>query len=241
VNQASRIDDAVRPQAGNRLLGCLPRGERQRFLDECDPVDLAFGTVLSEPGAPSRYVYFPSHSYISLLAPAVPHATLEVGLIGSEGMLGVGHILDVDVSPLQAVVAGPGAAMRMTARAFTRALGRSVPLQRQLNRYLYALMAQFAQSGVCARHHDVTSRLARWLLMTQDRAHSSRFFITHEFLATMLGVRRVGVTTAAGRLQRAHVIAYRRGNIEILDRSGLERASCDCYHTMRDTYDRFLA
>jgi len=230
VNASSATaPDPRQPPANNRLLDCMPRAERQRFLGHCELVELRFAEILCEPGDRIKSVYFPMNSYISLLAPAGDRASLEAGLIGNEGMLGVARILEIDMSPLRAVVAGSGLAMRMTAA-----------LRRQLNRYLYALMAQFAQGGACARYHDVNSRLARWLLTTQDRAHSNHFYFTHEFLASILGVRRVGVTAAAGRLQRDKLINYRRGNIEIVDRRGLEASACECYASIKNTYDRFL-
>jgi len=229
-----------RKPTGNRLLSCLSRTEQQRVLAQCEPVQLEFGTVLCEPGERIRAVYFPIDSYIGLLAPADQRSSLEVGLIGDEGMLGIARILDIEVSPLRAVVAGPGLTLRMSASAFAHEVERTETLRRQLNRYLYALMAQFAQSGVCARYHSITTRLARWLLTTQDRAHSNRFFFTHEFLASMLGARRVGVTAAAARLQRERLISYRRGHIVILDRIGLEASACGCYRVLQSTYARFL-
>ena len=237
---SATASDTRQLPASNRLLDCMPRAERQRFLGHCELVELRFAEILCEPGDRIKSVYFPMNSYISLLAPAGERTSLEAGLIGNEGMLGVARILEIDMSPLRAVVAGSGLAMRMTAALFTRELQGSAALRRQLNRYLYALMAQFAQGGACARYHDVNSRLARWLLTTQDRAHSNHFYFTHEFLASILGVRRVGVTAAAGRLQRDKLINYRRGNIEIVDRRGLEASACECYASIKNTYDRFL-
>lgn len=218
----------------------MQSADRRRFLTHCEPVELRFGTVLFEPGDRIDDVYFPLDSYVSLLALADRRNSLEVGLIGNEGMLGIGRILDIDEFSLRAVVAGSGAAMRMTASTFARELGRSGALQGRLNRYLYALMAQFALSSACARYHDLPARLARWLLMTQDRARSDHFFFTHEFLANMLGVRRVGVTAAAGALQRDKLIRYQRGSIEVLNRPGLQKIACDCYRSLKDTYKRFV-
>lgn len=224
----------------NRLLAALPRSDYRRLVAGSEHVELGFGDVLCEPGDRIRHVYFPAECFVSLAAPVDSRGSLEVGLVGNEGMLGIPLILGVDVSPLRALVRGAGAALRMEAAAFRREFGRSLALQRGLNRYLYALMAQFAQTVACTRFHLLDARLARWLLMTHDRAHSDRFHLTHEFLADMLGVRRVGVTKAAGVMQRGKLISYRRGHITILDRGGLEAASCGCYRAMKETYSDIL-
>ena len=224
----------------NRLLQALPEGDLRRMLAACETVELAFADVLYTPRERLSHVYFPIKSFISLIMPVDDSASLEVGLIGNEGMFGVPLVLGVDVSPVRAVVQGAGPALRMDAASFCRELGRSQGLQREIDRYVFVQLSQLAQTAACTRFHLVEARLARWLLMTQDRAHANTFHITQEFLAFMLGVRRVGVTKAASALQKRSLIQYSRGDITVLDRRGLKAAACGCYKADRESYDRIL-
>jgi CRP-like cAMP-binding protein len=226
--------------AENHLIALLPRRDRVSLLAACEPVRLELGTVLCEPGEPTRHVYFPKDCFISLVTATEGEPGLEVGMVGREGMLGAQLALGVSAIPLHALVQGAGRAWRIAAAPFRHALSDSKALQLSLNRYVYVLMAQFAASAACTRFHRVEPRLARWLLMTQDRAHSDSFHLTHELLAHMLGVRRVGITGAACDLQRLGLIRYRRGAITVLDRAGLEAAACSCYAADRRAYDATL-
>lgn len=220
----------------NRLLAVLPRKVRLAIENECERVDLVFGDILCEAGGQIRDIYFPTDSFISLVASLDDGASLEVGLIGNEGMLGIPLVLGINTSPLRALVQGSGGAWRMQAGHFRRVLAAQPVLRRELDKYVYILIAQLAQTAACTCFHALDARLARWLLMTHDRAHADRFYLTHTLLAQMLGVRRSGVTAAAGALQQKNLIHYSRGDISILDRQGLEAASCACYQAMSDIY-----
>lgn len=224
----------------NHLIERLPRLDRERLLAVCRPVHLVLADVLCEAGARTRYVYFPTHGFISLITPPERHAALAVGMVGREGMVGSELALGVARAPLQALVQGAGASWRIEAARFRAELSRSEALRRIMNRYLYVLMSQLATSAACLRFHRIGPRLARWLLMTRDRAHADTFPVTQDCLASLLGVRRVGVTTAAGALQRDGLIAYRRGRVTVVDRRGLESVACHCYATDRRTHARLL-
>jgi CRP-like cAMP-binding protein len=224
----------------NHLIELLPRANRRALLAICEPVDLVLSDRLGATDAVTRYAYFPVDATISLVTPIDGKPVLEVGMVGREGMVGAELVLGVLKSPWHSVVQGPGKAWRVPSVAFRRELTRSPALRLCLNRYIYVLMAQFGASAACLRFHLIGARLARWLLMMQDRAHSDHFHVTHEFLAYMLGVRRVGITAAAGLLQRDGHIEYRRGELVVLSRRGLEAAACGCYATDQRSYSRVL-
>jgi CRP-like cAMP-binding protein len=228
------------PPPANHLLNCLPHIDRQRLIARCDEIELAESDVLRERGDRIDYVYFPIDSSILLITAIDHQAGFEVGMIGAEGMLGISLALGVDAAQQRALVQGAGSALRMDAAAFRRELARSASLRRLLNRYVYVLMAQMAQAGACTRFHLLEARVARWLLMTHDRAPGDTFHLTQDSLGYMLGMRRVGITKAAGALQDRKLISYTRGAITILDRAGLEAASCACYRIDRDAYTGVL-
>ncbi|MEO8937992.1 MAG: Crp/Fnr family transcriptional regulator [Burkholderiaceae bacterium] len=213
----------------NHLIQMMPAQARARILSKCESVELTLSQVLYEAGTPTRYIYFPVRGFISLVVIVDDRSALEVGMVGSEGMLGVHVALGLNASPLRSLVQGPGVAWRMSASKFRTELSNHPQLQRGIHRYAAVLMSQMATSAACARYHLIKPRLARWLLMSQDRAHTDGFHVTQQFLSYMLGVRRVGVTVAAVALQNDGLIHYRRGDVEVIDRKGLEAAACSCY------------
>ena len=224
----------------NHLIELLPRADRRRLLAVSESFPLVLAEVLCERGESARHVYFPIEGFISLVTTIDKHPGLEVGMVGREGMLGAHVALGVATTPLRALVQGSGRAWRIGVGAFRRELDRSPTLQRSLNRYLYVLMSQLAGSAACLRFHLIGPRLARWLLMSHDRAHTDSFRVTHEFLAYMLGVRRVGITMAAGALQHSGLIRYHRGELTVLDRPGLEAAACDCFAADQRAYAELM-
>ena len=224
----------------NRLLSALPCNERELLLSHCESVELVIAETLHRAEEPIPHVYFPTGGFVSLVMPIDTNEFLEVGLVGNEGMLGITLILGVDAAPFHALVQGVGPALRVTSEMFLHLLEQSPALRRELQHYLYVLMSQIAQTAACNRYHVVEARLARWLLMTQDRANCDTFHVTHLFMAFMLGVRRVGITKAANSLQQQKLISYHRGDITIIDRVGLEAVSCGCYRAGKETYERIL-
>lgn len=233
------LDDA-HSGAENRLLAGLPREDYERLLPDLESVSLGFQEVLYKPDKPIPYVYFPTTGVVSLLTLMEDGLAIEIAAVGREGMIGLPVFLEATSMPGSACTQVPGTAVRIPAERFREAVQRSGSLQRVLHRYTQALLNQIARSAACNRLHPIGERCARWLLMTHDRAGSDQFPLTHEFLAQMLGVRRATVTVAAGMLQQAGLIRYRRGKITIADRLGLETASCECYEVIRKEFDRLL-
>ena len=217
------------PGAQNQLIARLATSERGRLLARCEMVQLRPSDVLSEPGVPMLHVYFPVHGFISMVALIEGDRGVEIGMVGNEGMLGSQIVLGVAIAPLHALVQGAGACLRLRTEACRSELARSPALVDLLQRYLYVQMAQMAISAGCLRFHMLAPRLARWLLLTHDRADADSFPVTQEFLAYMLGVRRAGVSAAASALQQRGLIHYRRGNFTVLDRRGLQAMACSCY------------
>jgi len=224
--------------SANHLLAALSRPAYLRLLPGLEPVELPYGHILYQPKARIRHVYFPINCLVSLLTSVDARRTLEVGIVGNEGMVGMPMALGIGVSAVRALVQGGGAAMRMASARFRTEFSNNLPLQRAVFRYNHLLMAQISQTAACNRFHEAEPRLARWLLMTRDRLQASEFRLTHEFLSHMLGVRRVGVTEAAGALGRRKLIEYSRGKISILDPKGLEAAACTCYRIVKTLQDK---
>jgi len=226
---------AQRGQLSNRLLAALPKKEYQCLLPKLELVNLAFGDILYEPGEVITHVHFPNNSIISLLSAVAERSTLEVGIVGNEGMAGISVFMGVNVSRNQFLVHGAGTAMRMKAETLGSEFKHLAALDRLLRRYSYSLFTQISQSAACNRFHTVDARLARWMLMTHDRIGADEFQLTQEFMSNLLGVRREGVSKAAGELQRKKLINYSRGLITILSRPGLEKVACKCYQVIKES------
>jgi CRP-like cAMP-binding protein len=225
------------PRIANQLLAALPKKDYQALQRNLEEVPLVFEEILYQPNVLISDVYFPNSGIISLLAAVNGRATLEVGLVGKEGLLGLAIFMGVNSSQNRAVVQGAGSAMKMKAAAFRKECSNGGVLPRLLGRYSHSLLTQVTQSAVCNQFHLVDARLARWLLMTHDRMGEDEFQLTQEFLSNMLGVRREGVSRAAGDLQKRKLIAYSRGRLKVLDRAGLEAVSCGCYEIIKDEAD----
>ena len=229
----------------NHLLAALPADEYARLAQQLELIPLALGDVLYESGAPMHHVYFPTDSIVSLLYVMEDGASAEIAMVGNEGVVGISLFMGGETTPSRAVVQCAGHAYRLTSQAlkdeFDRVGGRrSGALHNLLLRYTQALLTQMAQTAVCNRHHSLDQQLCRWLLLSLDRLPANELDMTQELIANMLGVRREGVTEAAGNLQRAGVIEYRRGHITVLDRPGLEARSCECYAVVKREFDRLL-
>jgi CRP-like cAMP-binding protein len=225
----------------NHLLRALPAPEAERLLPQLEFVPMPLGSVLYESGSQLRYVYFPTTSIISLLYVMEDGASAEIAVVGNEGMVGVALFMGGETTPSRAVVQSAGHAYRLKGQILKEEFRRAAGLQHLLLRYTQALLTQMAQTAVCNRHHSVDQQLCRWLLLSLDRLPTNKLTMTQELIANMLGVRREGVTEAAGNLQRAGLIRYSRGRIEVIDRPGLESAVCECYGVVKLEFDRLLS
>ena len=224
----------------NRLLAMLPREEYERILPHLGHVSFSLGEVVYESGGRMSYIYFPADAIISLLYVMENGSSAEMGMAGREGLVGIALFMGGDTTPNRAVVQSAGGAFRMRAKVLRDEFARGGAFQRLLLRYTQALITQMSQTAVCNRLHGIEQQLCRWLLLSHDRLDSDELVMTQELIANMLGVRREGVTAAAGRLQEQGLISYVRGRIRILDRRGLEAAVCECYKVVKDEYDRLL-
>lgn len=224
----------------NRILNALTRSEYERLTPHLEPVKLWLGEVLYHPEEPVTHVYFPNRGTVSIVSTFEDGGSVEVGMVGNEGMFGVCIFLGSVTTPLEVVVQLPGDGFRMRAEVLRKEFQKGGQLQDILLRYTQAFITQIAQAAACNRAHRMEERLAKWLLMCQDRSHSKELELTQEFIATMLGARRAGITGAAGQLQDAGVISYRRGHITVTDREGLEAMSCECYPIVKKEFNRLI-
>jgi len=224
----------------NLLLAYLPEAETLRWAPHLEPVDMPLGQVLYESGTRLSHVYFPTTSIISLLYVMENGASAEIAVVGQEGIVGISLFMGGESTPSRAVVQSAGQGLRLKANLMMLEFNRGGPVTHLLLRYTQALITQMAQTAVCNRHHSLDQQLCRWLLLSLDRLQSNQLVMTQELIANMLGVRREGVTEAAGQLHKAGLIRYQRGHITILDRAGLERRTCECYAVVKKEYDRLL-
>ena len=224
----------------NHLLDALPAAERERLFPHLRLVKLPLGSVLYESGDPQRYIYFPIDVIVSLLYVLKDGASAEIAVVGNDGAIGVALIMGGATMTNRAIVQSAGSAYRLTRKRIEQEFARHGEMLHILLRYTQALITQMAQTAVCNRHHSVDQQLCRWLLLSLDRLSSNKLIMTQELIANMLGVRREGVTEAAGKLQKSGVIEYRRGKITVLDRPRLETMSCECYEVVRKETDRLL-
>jgi CRP-like cAMP-binding protein len=231
---------AAAPRRQNHLLDALPVGDYDRIAPHMEMVSMPLGEVLYEPGARLRHVYFPTTSIVSLLYVMEDGASAEIAVVGNEGMLGISLFMGGETTPSHAVVQSAGQAMSLKAHLLKEEFARFGPMMHLLLRYTQGLITQMAQTAVCNRHHSVDQQLCRWLLLSLDRLSTNELSMTQELIANMLGVRREGVTEAAGKLQEAGLIRYHRGRIAVLDRPGLEARSCECYQVVKTEFDRLL-
>jgi CRP-like cAMP-binding protein len=225
----------------NHLLAALPAAEFERLAPHLEPAPMALGQMLYEPGGQLQHAYFPVSAIVSLHYVLESGAAASVASVGNEGVLGVSLFMGGDTTPSSAVVQNGGQAYRLDRRVLKQEFDRTGALQRLLLRYTQALLTQMSQTAVCNRHHSVEQQLCRWLLVTLDRVPSGEFSMTQELVAGMLGVRREGITEAAGRLQGEGFIRYRRGHIAVLDRAGLQTRVCECYGVVKKEFGRLLS
>jgi CRP-like cAMP-binding protein len=225
----------------NRILSGLPQQDRERLLTRMERSTLDHRQILIEANEPIRHVHFPLGGVVSLVIGTVNGATLEVAMVGNEGMIGLPVLFGSETTPISAVVQVPGEALRMSAQAFRAEVDRYGPLVQHLHLHAGTLLFQIAQSTACTHHHSVSQRCSRWLLTAHDRVGNDEFALTQETLAHMLGVRRASVSAAAAKLQELGLIRYRRGYVAIVDRQALEQASCECYRIVKAEYERLLS
>ena len=224
----------------NNILAALPKPVRDRLYPHLESVEMPLGDILYESGTKLHDVYFPTTSIVSLLYVMEDGASAEIAVVGKEGILGIALFMGGETTPSRAIVQSAGHGFRLKSQLLKDEFNRAGPLMHLLLRYTQALITQMSQTAVCNRHHSVHQQLCRWLLMSLDRLPSSELTMTQELIANMLGVRREGVTEAAGKLQRAGLILYNRGHITVLDRPGLEAQACECYQVVKTEFDRLL-